>query len=91
MVRVERRAVIGAGRLKPALRGSEDSGKLNTLVCRTAKSDDAARRSVSQPPNAMSGRWKQGFLMNPRTRLLLPSCFSKVLEQPYVKVLSKAQ
>ena len=30
VVRVERRAVIGAGRLKQALRDSEDSGKLNT-------------------------------------------------------------
>jgi hypothetical protein len=30
VVRVERRAVIGAGRLKPALRDSEDSVKLNT-------------------------------------------------------------
>ena len=30
MVKEERRAVIGAGRLKPALRDSEDSAKLNT-------------------------------------------------------------
>jgi hypothetical protein len=30
VVKVERRAVIGAGRLKQALRGSEDSKKLNT-------------------------------------------------------------
>jgi hypothetical protein len=30
VVRVERRAVIGAGRLEQALRNSEDSAKLNT-------------------------------------------------------------
>ena len=59
VVRVERRAVIGAGRLKQALRNSEDSLKLNTsfverlnLTIRQGSSY-LGRRTICQ------ARWKQ--------------------------------
>ena len=59
VVRVERRAVIGAGRLKHALRNSEDSLKLNTsfverlnLTIRQGSSY-LGRRTICQ------ARWKQ--------------------------------
>ncbi|HEX2523701.1 MAG TPA: hypothetical protein VHP35_16385, partial [Terriglobia bacterium] len=59
VVRVERRAVIGAGRLKQALRNSEDSLKLNTsfverlnLTIRQGSSY-LGRRAICQ------ARWKQ--------------------------------
>jgi hypothetical protein len=59
VVKVERRAVIGAGRLKQALRNSEDSGKLNTsfverlnLTIRQG-SPYLGRRTICQ------SRWKQ--------------------------------
>ena len=59
MVRVERRAVIGAGRLEQALRNSEDSAKLNTsfverlnLTIRQGSSY-LGRRTICQ------ARWKQ--------------------------------
>ena len=59
MVRVERRAVIGAGRLEQALRNSEDSGKLNTsfverlnLTIRKGSSY-LGRRTICQ------ARWKE--------------------------------
>jgi hypothetical protein len=59
VVRVERRAVIGAGRLKQGLRGSEDSVKLNTsfverlnLTIRQGSSY-LGRRTICQ------ARWKQ--------------------------------
>jgi hypothetical protein len=59
VVRVERRAVIGAGRLEQALRNSEDSAKLNTsfverlnLTIRQGSSY-LGRRTICQ------ARWKQ--------------------------------
>jgi IS1 family transposase len=59
VVRVERRAVIGAGRLKQALRNSQDSLKLNTsfverlnLTIRQGSSY-LGRRTICQ------ARWKQ--------------------------------
>jgi IS1 family transposase len=59
VVRVERRAVIGAGRLEQALRNSEDSGKLNTsfverlnLTIRKGSSY-LGRRTICQ------ARWKE--------------------------------
>src|SRR5262249_13184904 len=59
VVKVERRAVIGAGRLKQALRNSEDSVKLNTsfverlnLTIRQASSY-LSRRTICQ------ARWKE--------------------------------
>ena len=59
MVKVERRAVIGAGRLKQALRDSEDSVKLNTSFVErlnlTIRQGSAylGRRTICQ------ARWKQ--------------------------------
>ena len=59
VVKVERRAVIGAGRLKQALRNSEDSGKLNTSFVErlnlTIRQGSAylGRRTICQ------ARWKQ--------------------------------
>ena len=61
MVKVERRAVIGAGRLKQALRNSEDSVKLNTSFVErlnlTIRQGSAylGRRTICQ------ARWKQGL------------------------------
>jgi transposase-like protein/IS1 family transposase len=59
VVRVERRAVIGAGRLEQALRNSEDSAKLNTSFVErlnlTIRQGSAylGRRTICQ------ARWKQ--------------------------------
>ena len=59
MVKVERRAVIGAGRLKQALRNSEDSVKLNTSFVErlnlTIRQGSAylGRRTICQ------ARWKE--------------------------------
>src|SRR5499426_2023907 len=59
VVKVERRAVIGEGRLKQALRNSEDSGKLNTSFVErlnlTIRQGSAylGRRTICQ------ARWKQ--------------------------------
>ncbi len=59
VVKVERRVVIGAGRLKPALRDSEDSVKLNTSFVErmnlTIRQGSAylGRRTICQ------ARWKQ--------------------------------
>jgi transposase-like protein/IS1 family transposase len=55
VVKVERRAVIGAGGLQQALRNSEDSVKTEHLVCGTAQSHDPTGLSLSGSPNDLSG------------------------------------
>jgi hypothetical protein len=46
IVKVERRAVIGAGRLKQALRDSEDSVKLNTSFVEPVKPDGSSEEDI---------------------------------------------
>jgi hypothetical protein len=55
VVKVERRAVIGGGRLKQALRDSEDSLKLNTsFVERLNLPYDRAQRILAVEPHVTS-------------------------------------
>ena len=54
VVRVDRRAVIGAGRLKQALRASEDSVKLNASFVERLNLT-IRQLSVSGSPNDLSG------------------------------------